>query len=106
MKHNRRGFFRMLLAAPVAIVAAAGLYRPGPKFTPINLKYKKIMGTMRITPEAMEAVYGGGLAGGKTESQREFNRLLRQTLDAHRREVDRFYGYHEVAMGDDFGVRG
>lgn len=103
MKHNRRGFLRMLLAAPLAVVTAAGLYKPGPTWTPLNVKYTKVMGTMEIMPEVYEKVfYQGARGGGKTE----FQRLLQQTLEAHRREINRFYGYHQVAMGDDeFGVR-
>ena len=39
------------------------------------------MGTMRITPEAMEAVYGGGLGGGKTGA---FELALQGHLNKHR----------------------
>lgn len=107
MKHNRRGFLRMLLAAPAAAAMAAGLWKPKPTWTwpgwvPLNVKYTKVMGKMRITPEAYAAVYGGGRSGGKTE----FQRLLQQTLEAHQRELNRFYGYHGVAIGEDIsGVR-
>ena len=41
MKHNRRGFFRMLLAAPVAAAVGLGLYKP-----PIDLSKVKLIKTM------------------------------------------------------------
>jgi hypothetical protein len=90
----------MLLAAPAAAAIAAGLYKPRPTWTPLNLKYTKIMGTMEITPEAYKAVYGGGRGGGN------FARLLMETLQKHQEDMNRFYGFHRAAMGDDIGVRG
>ena len=33
MRYNRRGFLRFMLAAPVAAVVAAGLWKPAPKPT-------------------------------------------------------------------------
>ena len=99
MKHNRRGFLRMLMAAPIAAVAAVGLYRP-----PLP-RLVRIQGKMAITGDAMKriGIYQGARGGGKTEFQRQ----LQVTLAAHQRELNRFYGYHQVARGDDeFGVRG
>ena len=46
---NRRGFFRTLLAAPVAAVVAAGLYKPKPK----PLVYS---GTFTIDKSLMEKI--------------------------------------------------
>ena len=50
MKHNRRGFLRMLLAAPVAAAVGLGLYKP-----PLP-KYVKYIGKMNITGDAMKAM--------------------------------------------------
>ncbi len=53
----RRHFLNLLLLAPLAKAAtAAGLVRQEPRFEPLNVKYTKIMGTMEITPEVMEAI--------------------------------------------------
>jgi hypothetical protein len=94
-----------LLAAPVAAVVGAvgaskwaryqrlGVLRP--------VKYTKIMGTMEVTPEAMEKIwFVGGRGGGKTELQRYLNRELSKTLEYHREEMDRIYGHHTAARGD------
>jgi hypothetical protein len=104
------------MAAPIAaVVGAVGLskwdrlQRQGVlKWKPLGVKYKRYIGTMRITPEAMDKVYwfGGGRGGGKTEMQRELNRQMSQTLEHHREEMDRIYGHHTAARGDDdSGVR-
>ena len=54
---NRRGFLRTLLAAPVAAAAAVGLWPETvwARYQRLGV-YKKYIGTMRITPEVMEAI--------------------------------------------------
>lgn len=49
MKHNRRGFLRMLLAAPVAAAVAAGLYKP-------KVRYVRYHGKLAITGDALKAL--------------------------------------------------
>ncbi len=100
MEHNRRGFFRMLMAAPIAIVTAAGLWKPRP------IRYVKYMGTMRITGDAMRRLEG------KPDA---FLKWTEQYLEEMRKESDRFFGYHGDVEGaeamnrlldGDIGVRG
>jgi hypothetical protein len=122
---TRRGFLRAILAAPVAaVVAAAGLSKwdrlqrlgvlteefsfpassayIGPKLT-------RIQGELAITGDAMKAIYGGGLGGGKTEMQRHLNRETAKVLEYHREEMDRIYGHHTAALSSEidemYGVR-
>jgi len=100
---NRRGFLRTLLAAPVAAAVAAGLWKP-----PLP-RLVRIQGKMAITGDAMKRIgpnfdsqiYQGARGGGKTE----FQRLLFETLEKHQVEMNRFHGFHQVAMGEERGVR-
>lgn len=90
---TRRGFLRTILAAPVAAVVAAGLWKPEVTWARYQrlgvLKYKRFIGTMEITPAAMEKVYWmGGRGGGKTEMQRQLNQQMRRVLDEHREIVE------------------
>jgi hypothetical protein len=107
---TRRGFLRTILAAPVAaVVAAAGLskwdrlQRLGVlQWKPLGVKYKRYIGKMRITPEAFQAVYGGGRGGGKTEYQRQLTAALKD----QQIQMNRFQGgFFTAAQGDDSGVR-
>ncbi|MCK5653172.1 MAG: hypothetical protein KAJ42_17420 [Gemmatimonadetes bacterium] len=51
----RRNFLHLLVAAPLLKFVEA--FHAEPTWKPVG-KYKKYIGTMRITPEAMEAVQG------------------------------------------------
>ena len=92
MKHNRRGFLRMLLAAPIAAVTAAGLWKPETSWARYQRLgvYKRYMGTMRITREAMEQIQPRSGA---------FEEALQRHINEHR----------SILMDDmnrQFGVRG
>ncbi len=50
----------MLLAAPIAAVTAAGLWKPRPKYY-LERKW--------FSPEEIHEIYGGARGGGKTEFQ-------------------------------------
>jgi hypothetical protein len=105
---TRRGFLRTILAAPVAAVVAVGLWPEAAwaRYQRLGvLKYRRYVGTMEITPEAMEKIWWiGGGGGGKTAMQRELNRQMSQTLEQHREEMDRIYGHHTAARGDEIIV--
>ena len=96
----RRNFLSLVLLAPLAKLVAP--FRSEPTYQRVG-KYKRYIGTMRITPEAMDKMYYmGGRGGGKTE----FQRLLTQTLEQHRREMDRIYGHHTAARGIEITASG
>lgn len=99
---TRRGFLRTILAAPVAAVVATGLWKPEVTWARYQrlgvLKYKRFIGTMEITPAAMEKVYWmGGRGGGKTEMQRQLNRMMSETMD----KMNSQGGIYTAARGDD-----
>jgi hypothetical protein len=98
----RRSFLSLVLLAPLAKLVG--------REAPIDLskvKLTKIMGTMEITPEAMEKIWLlGGRGGGKTEMQRHLNREMSKTLEHHRLEMDRIYGHHTAARGIQISALG
>ncbi|MCK5650398.1 MAG: twin-arginine translocation signal domain-containing protein [Gemmatimonadetes bacterium] len=74
MKHNRRGFLRMLLAAPVAAAVAAGLYKPP------ALRYVRYHGKLAITGDAMKALQGEKNAVWSKVSQGQARDSFQATL--------------------------
>lgn len=93
---NRRGFFRTLLAAPVAAAVGLGLWKP-----PLP-RLVRTQGKLAITGDAMKAL---GLHP-KKELHYSFEQQLAKVMRQTTEELDRFYGFHQVAMGDeDRGVR-
>jgi len=87
----RKNFLSLVLLAPLAKLFG---YE-----APIDLskvKLTKIMGTMQITGDAMDRIYGGGRGTGKPDA---FLKWTEQYLDEMREESDRFFAYHGDVEG-------
>ena len=84
MRYNRRGFLWFMLAAPAALVAAAGLWKTTPK--PKLVTYYR---TFKID----KRMYPGALGGGKAEAFHEQTRRILQEYHGRRMiEMDQAFG--------------